>query len=418
MLIALITKQFKLLLRDRMPLIILLVMPLVLITILSFALAGIMGGEEVSRHAKIAILDETSWEQEKDTIQEFLNEVGAGLAIEQFEQGDPIFTLKNQILASDEMESYVLIEDRHPKELKELREKEIYDAIVYIPKDFRLAYIKSAFYKDQYTPEVKLYLNQSNEIGAYMAQVILEEWENGYTNSLALAREGLNPDQILAHAQVVEEVIPPVKDGERNIPASVYYTIGMLVMFALYVPSFLAGFSYREVYWKVYNRLLLGNVSPVMYAISIFVAGVCVSVVQQLLLLFFGKFVLGVEWIGWGQMLLVVLLVSLFVGSLSAFLSIAQLRTQKEGIANVFTGVIVSLLAFLGGSFIDIKSFSESLDSIGSYTPNGSAMKMILAIQKSQDLVDVYPYAISLGIWLLVILLASIVIFPKRGVTV
>src|SRR4051794_16668297 len=100
MLIALITKQFKLLLRDRMPLIILLVMPLVLITILSFALAGIMGGEGVSRHTKIAILDETSWEQEKDTIQEFLNEVGAGLAIDQFEQGDPIFTLKNQILAS------------------------------------------------------------------------------------------------------------------------------------------------------------------------------------------------------------------------------------------------------------------------------------------------------------------------------
>lgn len=418
MLIALITKQFKLLLRDKVPLIILLIMPMVLITILSFALAGVMDGNEVSRHTKIAILDETNWEQEKDSIQQLLNGLDGEMSIEGLEQVDPIYTLKNNILSSEALKSSILVEERNPKELSELRKMESYDAIIYIPKDFRLAYIKAAYLNNQVTPELQLYLNQSNEIGAYLAQVILEEWQTGYTQSLALIRTGLNPSKVLGGIQAVEEVVQPIKDGERNIPASVYYTIGMLVMFALYVPSFLVGFSYREVYWKVYNRLLLGNIPPVMYALSIFLAGVCVSFVQQLLLLVYGKFVLGVDWIGWEQMLLVILLFSLFVGSLSAFLSIAQLRTQKEGIATVFTGVIVSLLSFLGGSFFEIESFSESLASIGSYTPNGSAMKMILAIQKSQELGDVYPYALSLGIWLLVILLVSIVLFPKKGVTV
>ncbi len=393
-------------------------MPLILTTILSFALAGIMDEDEVNIHTNIVYIEESTWEQEKSVIHEFLQEHGMENAGDIFEKDDPAITLVNSILSNEAMKQYVTLEKKDHDQLEKIREEEDYDAIVYIPKGFHLDYIKNVYFNEQEAPQVQIYLNQSNTIRASLARSILEQWQRDYTQSLALLKVGLNPAEVVSKSKSVEEVIQPLKEGERNVPASVYYTIGMLVMFALYVPSFLAGFSFREVYWKVYNRMLLGNVSPVVYAFSIFVAGICVSLVQQLLLLGYGWLVLGVEWIDWRAMFLVVLLFSLFVGSLSAFLSISQLRSKKEGIANIFTGVIVSLFAFLGGSFLDISSFSESLASIGSLTPNGSAMKMILVIQKSQEFSEIYPYASSLGIWVLLILLLSVFIFPKKGMAI
>lgn len=424
MLKSLIGKQLKMLIRNKQPLIILLLMPVVLITILSTALAGIMdsGEEDSSIQARLVIIDESSWQQEEESVTNFLGEQGmTGLPltalVTELENNDPVHILEDSILSSEEMKKYITFEKRQTSDLKTLRKDKNTDGILIIPSNFRLHYIKSVYFSDGQSPSIELLLSQENEIRASIIQSVMNQWKAGYTKSLALSKVGISPNAIVQNNPTVEKIEQILEERERKIPASIYYTVGMLVMFALYIPSFLTGFAFQEVQWKVYDRILLAGVSATLYTFSIFITGMIVALIQQMIILLFGKFVLGIDWIGLEGMLVIVLSYSLFVGGLSALLTTLQLRTKSEGASNIFTGLIVSVFSFLGGSFFNIGEVSSFLANIGGFTPNGAAMAAILYIQKGQQIGVIFPFIVTLCIAFSICVLLSIVLFPKRGVT-
>ncbi|GGA39862.1 ABC transporter permease [Psychrobacillus lasiicapitis] len=423
MLFSLIGKQMKMLLRNKQPLIILLVMPVVLITILSTALASVMNSEEEAAiQAKFVLIDESSWEQEEASIKRFLEEEGvSGPALEAllqvFKGNDPIHILEESIFGSEDISKYISKENRQFAELDILRKDKEIDGILLIPADFRFNYIKSAYFDEQETPDMDLFLSQENGIRASIIQSVLDEWQTGFTKSLALTKVGISADEVMLNGQAVERIEQSLQGSERKIPASIYYTVGMLVMFALYIPTFLAGFALQEVQWKVYDRILLAGVPATLYAFSIFITGMIIALMQQVIILLYGKFVLGIDWIGLEGMALIALSYSLFIGGLSALLTTLQLRTKSEGVANIFSGLVVSIFAFLGGSFFNIGDVSSLLANIGSFTPNGATMSAILAIQKGQLLEVIWFYMFTLYGWFVICILLSIVLFPKRGVT-
>ncbi|WP_144513631.1 ABC transporter permease [Bacillus sp. FJAT-22090] len=422
MLFSLIRKQMKMLLRNKQPLIILLLMPVVLVTILSTALAGVMNsGGEVAIQAKLVLIEDMAWEQEEGAIKEFLKEQGvSGSALDnllnELKNNDPIQILSS-ILAEADVSKYIALDKSRSTELDSLRKDKEIDGILMIPADFRLQYVQSAYFNNNSIPDIDLLLSQENEIRASIIQSVINEWQAGYTKSLALSKVGISPNEVMQNNPTVEKVEQALKENERKIPASIYYTVGMLVMFALYIPSFLAGFALQEVQWKVYDRLLLAGVSSTLYAISIFVTGAFVAIMQQIIMLLFGKFVLGIDWIGLEGMLVIVLSYSLFIGGLSALLTTLQLRTKSGGASNIFTGLIVSVFSFLGGSFFNIGDVSSLLANIGNLTPNGATMTAILSIQRGQELEVIWSHMPVLYIWLSLCVLFSIVLFPKRGVT-
>ncbi|TQR14069.1 ABC transporter permease [Psychrobacillus soli] len=423
MLSSLIGKQMKMLLRNKQPLIILLVMPVVLITILSTALASVMNNEEeMAIQARLVLVDESSWEQEEASIRSFLAKQGLnGPALDgvinEFKRNDPIYILENSILVSEDVSNYIVLEKKQTVVLKEMRKDKEIDGILTIPSNFRSNYIKSAYFEDNQTPELELLLSQENEIRASIIQSIIDSWQTGYTKSLALSKAGIAPSVVIQSNQAVEKIEQVLEEGERKIPASMYYTVGMLVMFALYTPAFLSGFALQEVQWKVYDRLILAGIPATLYACSIFLTGTAVAVIQQAILLLFGRFVLGIDWIGLDAMLVIVLSYSLFVGGLSAFLTTIQLRTKSEGASTVFTGFVVSVFSFLGGSFFNIGDVSSLLANIGNFTPNGATMTAILSIQKGRELEVIWSHLPVLYAWLGLCVLLAIILFPKRGVT-
>jgi len=419
MLLTLIGKQMKMLLRNKQPLIILLVMPVVLITILSTALAGIMNsGGEPAIQAKLVIIDESNWEQEEASISSFLKEQGISeSALNAFKNNDPIYILENSILASKDVNKYITLEKQPASELERIRKEKDIDGILVVPADFRLNYIKAAYFDDNQSPNIDLFLSQENEIRASIIQSIIDQWQNGFSKSLALAKAGISPDEVMQSNQHVEKIEQILEEGERKIPASIYYTVGMLVMFALYIPSFLSGFALQEVQWKVYDRILLAGVSATKYALSIFTTGTLVAIMQQIIILLFGKFVLRIDWMGLEEMAIIVLSYSLFIGGLAALLTTLQFRTKSGGAANIFNGLFVSVFAFLGGSYFNIGDVSSLLANIGNFTPNGAVMTATLFIQKGQQLDVIWPYMTALYVALILCVLLAIVLFPKRGVT-
>ncbi|QUG43206.1 ABC transporter permease [Psychrobacillus sp. INOP01] len=422
MLFSLIAKQMKMLIRNKQPLIILLVMPLVLITILSNALGSIMdGGEGAAIQANLLIVDDSSWTQEEEAIKLFLEREGVtGPALDallkQFKSSDPVELLKDTILASDEMKKYIAVDYKQTVDLKAVRQDENIDGILNIPTDFRLNYIKTAYFNNANFAELSLYLNQDNDIRASIIQSVLADWQSGYTQSAALLEANLSPQEIMSNLEGVEKIEQVLEANERKIPASIYYTVGMLVMFALYIPAFLAGFALQEVQWKVYDRILLAGVSPILYTLSIFFTGTLVAFTQQVIMLLFGMFVLGIEWISLEGMTVIIVSYSLFVGALSALMTTLQFRTKTDGIANIFNGLFITVFSFLGGSFFNIRDISEMLGKIGDLTPNGATMSAILSIQKGQDLSVIWPFMFALYILVVVCVLLSIVFFPRRGV--
>ncbi|SEN06290.1 ABC-2 type transport system permease protein [Paenisporosarcina quisquiliarum] len=423
MLFSLIIKQMKMLIRNKQPLIILLVMPLVLITILSNALGSMMdGGEEVAIQANLLIVDDSSWVQEEEAIKLFLEQEGVtgppmDALLSQFKNSDPVELLKNTILTSDEMKKYIVTDYKQTVDLKVTRQDKNIDGILSIPPNFRLNYIKSVYFNNADFAELSLYLNQDNDIRASIIESVLADWKSGYTQSAALLDAGLSPEKVMSSVNSVEKIEQVLESNERKIPASIYYTVGMLVMFALYIPAFLAGFALQEVQWKVYDRILLAGVSPILYTLSIFFTGTLVAFIQQAIMLLFGMFVLGIEWISLEGMTVIVISYSVFVGALSALMTTLQFRTKTEGIANVFNGIFITVFSFLGGSFFNIRDISEILGKIGDLTPNGATMSAILSIQKGQDLSVIWPFMFAIYILVVVCVLLSIVFFPRRGVT-
>ena len=89
--------------------------------------------------------------------------------------------------------------------------------------------------------------------------------------------------------------------------------------------------------------------------------GRLVALVQQIIMLSYGKFALKIEWIGLEGMTVIVLSYSIFVGGLAALLTTLQFRSKSDGILNAFNGFVVSIFAFFGGSFINIGDISETL---------------------------------------------------------
>ncbi|MCM3357615.1 ABC transporter permease [Psychrobacillus sp. MER TA 171] len=423
MLFNLISKQLKVIVRNKQPLIILLAMPIILITILSSALAGIMDTDGSSAiQAHLVIIDETSWEKEQASITVFLKESGLegstlNTLLQTFEENDPTNVLQNSILLSKEMEKYVKTTNEDISNLEDLRKSDNVDGILVIPDNFRLDYIKQSYFDQGNKPSFELLLNQENEIRSSIIASILEEWKKGYSQSMALNKVGITPNEVMGQTIAVQKLEHLMNEGERTIPSSVYYSVGMLVMFALYIPSFLAGFALQEVYWKVYDRILLAGVSSTYYTLSIFITGAIVALLQQAIILLYGSLVLGIDWIGIQAMIVIVISFSLFIGGLSALLTALQFKTGTEGIANVFNGLVITIFSFLGGSFFKISDVSETLGDIGGYTPNGATMKAILSIQTGDSVGVIWPQMYVLYIGLLLCVSLSIIVFPKRGVT-
>lgn len=423
MLFNLISKQLKVIVRNKQPLIILLAMPIILITILSSALAGIMDTDGSSAiQAHLVIIDETSWEKEQASITAFLKESGLegstlNTLLQTFEENDPTNVLQNSILLSKEMEKYVKTTNEDISNLEDLRKSNNVDGILVIPDNFRLDYIKQSYFDQGNKPSFELLLNQENEIRSSIIASILEEWKKGYSQSMALNKVGITPNEVMGQTIAVQKLEHLMNEGERTIPSSVYYSVGMLVMFALYIPSFLAGFALQEVYWKVYDRILLAGVSSTYYTLSIFITGAIVALLQQAIILLYGSLVLGIDWIGIQAMIVIVVSFSLFIGGLSALLTVLQFKTGTEGIANVFNGLVITIFSFLGGSFFKISDVSETLGDIGGYTPNGATMKAILSIQTGDSVGVIWPQMYVLYIGLLICVSLSIIVFSKRGVT-
>jgi ABC-2 type transport system permease protein len=102
------------------------------------------------------------------------------------------------------------------------------------------------------------------------------------------------------------------------------------------------------------------------------------------------------------------------IGSFAVLITALNYRFETERISTVFSGFLVSVLAFVGGSFIPWQGVSDIMWKIGSYTPNGAALQGYLQILQGESLGNLMDPLVTLGVTAVLLLVLAVSLFPKR----
>lgn len=418
----LIKKDFLTLSRSRSDLTELLLMPFILIAILGFALGNLSFEDFTIEQFTVAVVDEQSIESDLEQLEQDL--LGEGIPQEVVlnimmgaEENNPS-DLFIDVLNSEDIENLMIIENFESKEAAEaaLNEDEV-AGVVTIPESFTYNTWRALYFEEEPQSVLDVQVQNYEQIRADVIRSVAENFVAQYNleTSIALATNG-------------EEIESNVEDenlGEVNylsaaepITSFQYYTIGMGVMFALSTAPALSSRAFKEKYQHVFGRLMLSGKKPLTYLASKMVAGTLITFIQLLILFLFSTLIFntfsGRDGQFWSNLLLITGFYSLLVGSVTSLLTSIVLYSNDNATSGFFGGVIVSIFAFIGGSFTPVEQFSETLRRAGNWTPNGAMLTSYLQLMQGLELSEVFPLVMRVIFMTIIFITISIMIFPKR----
>lgn len=420
MIVQIVKKQALLFLRNPVQLLLLLGLPIILIAILGAALGNLMSGGEVDLQFKLAVIEnETESEQIERFIAEFEtsnlpDEVKAEL-IGVAQSVHPVDTLFN-VLKSKELEEMIILEEVEATQLSSIIEDDSFSAVIEIPEGFSYDMLNQLFLDGGTPPELIVHHNEGEEIVGGIVNQILTAYQEEYTLGSFLGEKGIDPEAFKQLSADFQQEISSISQ-QNPISSSDYYTIGMVVMNVLFMATTIATFAFEEKKSHIFDRIILANMSRWLYFIGILITGMLFSLLQCLLVFTFAYMVYGVTWPDIGAFLVVTLCFAIAIGGLSVLLTAISYSTNSEQIINFFSGIVVTIFAFLGGSFFPIGESSSFMQRIGDLTPNGAAMSAYLSILRGETLVDNMHHIIFIACFALGAIIIGVLSFPKRGVT-
>jgi len=416
MIIPFIKKDLLVLLRNPQELLVLVLMPLVLIAILGFALGGVMGGNAEPITAKVAFITHSDEQKE---IEAFIEEIKGQELPEEAETAliqsanllHPIQTLVDDVFGSKELKEIVELEVVKAEKLDEIKNDDHYAAVIEIPAHYTYDILSSALLDEPSSATITLYKNEGKQISPKIVEDILMNFQKQLTSMTVIGKAGVQLEDIKSKEIGKTETVT-----EREpINSLQYYSVGMSVMFIMFIASHIGSSAYREKQLQVFNRIILSNTSRWSYLGGIFFSVIVIAIIQQAILYGVTSLIFGVVWKDLFGFFLVNLSLSFAIGGVGALLTALNYRIDSEGVSNFFGNVMVSIFAFLGGSFTPIAETSSVIGMLGNLTPNGAGMSSLLQLLQGVELSAIAHHLFYLVGFGLIMLTAAVFSFPKRG---
>lgn len=418
----LIKKDFQLLSRSRSDLMELLLMPFLLISILGFALGNLLLTEFSIEPFPVAVVEEQTTEEARNAFETRLADMNMEESVRNqlmavTEELNPRDELIN-VLESDEVGEWVIVEEMTSRESAEeaLEEGDVAGVVV-IPEGFSTNLWENVLLNEESVSELDLALVDFHSVPADILRSITSTFVDRFNLEVSIARalEG-DEETIAAENSDYGEVVS--LNAEEPITSFQYYTIGMGMMFALHTAPALASRAYKEKEQHVFGRLIVSGTKPMNYLMSKFVSGTWITFVQLAILfgmstLIFGTFS-GRNLMFWMDAGLATVILSFAVGAITSLLTSITLYSNSNASSSTFGGLIITVFAFLGGSFTPVEQFSESLKMLGNWTPNGAMMTSYLQLMQGFSLEEVFPLMLRVVVMAVVLIVLSVIIFPKR----
>lgn len=414
-----IKKQGLSFLRNPQHLLMLIALPILLITILSVALGGIMQGETPQIQAKIAV---TIYDEERD-IEDFLQSLDE---IDLSKKERDVITLSSRevkvlsILMDEVFPSFrgqIEVERIEREEIEEIRRDSSYDTIIEIPENFTYDLLEHLYFNKGNPPNLQLIINEEKQLSSQIIKQILEDFNEQISLISFATKEGLDTKDLIQSNIEIESGSESRGGQDRTYTSKEYYTFAMGVMNVLFIASTIGSYAYRERRDHIFDRIIIADISKGKYFLGIYLSALVFAFIQLMIIFIAANLIFSVSVSNNVGLVTVSLALSSAVGGVAVLLSAISYRMDSEVLTNYFQSIIVSIFAFMGGSFFPLESFPMLFQRIGDLTPNGAGLSAYLLILQqpyeldSSVLFHVY-YLIGFSFILLII---AVAIFPKRG---
>lgn len=413
-----IKKEILLFKRSPQELLLLIVMPLGLITILGIALGAFFDSDRSPITGEVALIVHSDEEEEYKIFQDKLAEIGLPKEVQsqieiQAKELLPVTMLKDRIFENEELKSVLTLHELPASQLEEAKGTEKYSAIIEIPEGFSSDMLLSLFRDEYEVPTVRLYLNEGREMSAAIVEDVINSFQQQYSLWSSLGKKGLFVD---GETLELTEVAGSVETLTKNEPISAfsYYTIGMSVMYVLFLAGTISSRRYLEKKDNVFDRIVLANVPLGTYGISIFVSTIILTALQLGILYGGAALFYGVHWPDIYVFLSITGALCVAIGSISVLLVAIDSRLNSESATKLFSSAFVAIFAFVGGSFTQVGNMSEVIGMVGNLTPNGAAMSAYLEVLQGAKIADISDHLFVLLVLSIVLLVAAWFIYPRK----
>ncbi|MGG1292311.1 ABC transporter permease [Bacillus smithii] len=413
MIASLVKKQLLLLLRNRQELLVLLGMPFLLITILGVALGSVMDGGDEPIKGKVAIIIQGNEQKDKEKLiqeikQSSIPQQQKQNLIEGTQSFSPIEQLKG-IFNSPNVKKYMEVSIKGRTDLDDIRKKRDVSAVIVVPKHFSYNVYRHVFLGEKRVPQLTFYQNDG-KMAALAALDIVRSYRDQLTTNTAMTKNGIRFNGNHHPAEISMESVTK----RKPLKAITYYTVGMSVMFVLYIVSQVSTYAFQEKESHAFDRMVLANIPIFKYVFGTFLSAFVLALLQILILYGAVEIVYGVKWPNWFSFLAISISLSASVGGLAVLMMAINFRSQSESASTFFSSAIVSVFAFVGGSFFPVGQISNVFRWLGNATPNGAGMNAYLKLLQGYGFTEVvgsFGYLLALSICLFMI---GWMIFPRK----
>lgn len=417
---AFLKKDILVLVRNRTELAVLLAMPFLLIAILGFALSGLLSGNSEALLMKVAIVQEDDEQQGLTRFAEALEKSEMPAAeksrLREAAEATSPATLLQEILKGESLSRLVKVHEMDAAAAKRALEQEEIVATLTIPEDFTFQALQKMLLDAGDGSELQLMISDQAATQAEVFQSILDEIVQSLNFESAIFRTGVE-----AGAEETQPQFGGVESISAAEPISSfqYYTIGMAVMFALFVSGIISSMAYMEKKQFVFQRILLSNHHPFIYLTGKAISAAVIALCQFLILFFFSSLIFRAfdltDLSFWPGMLLIAASLAVCVGALAAFLTSLMMRFNNDTITTVFSGIVVTIFAFLGGSFTPTDNLPVFIQQLGGWTPNGASLQAFLIWAQTQEIGLLWEPLSHVLLVAIALLILSLLIFPGKG---
>lgn len=421
MLFPIIKKQLFMLMRNPVEILLLIGLPIILIVILGNALSSWMNGETPAITGKIAILER---EDEGRQLEQFLEDMKKmGLpeeTIQYFEQEidtiAPIRLLKENVFGSEELQDMFQIEEVNLSDKEKILNDDGYTMLLEVPENFTYDTLRTMVLGEKREAELIIYENDQQQIAAGILKNVLGQFQEKLTKETFLQQNQLDSGLVLANNENLANEIIPIEE-KNPINAKKYYTVGMATMNVLFIASVIGSFAFLEKKTQVFDRIILANVSRWLYFVGILISSALFAFLQLLIIYGFSWIVFDVAFPDAYAFFMMTGIYALAVGGIAVLLTAISYRLESETLTNFFSGVIVTIMAFIGGSFFPIGDSSEIIQQLGNYTPNGASMSAYLALLRGDGFAEIADHLTFLVLFAFASTVMAAMTFPKRGIS-
>lgn len=404
-----VKKQALIFLRNKQQLILLLVFPVLLITILSTALAGVMGEDDSTLEIDVVMVEH---ESEKDQIKAWMEENDAvNLPEEMISSLFIIERLKEDVFGSI---ADVTVTEIVPEEKKEVVKQEDFAVLIDVPENFTKQMLDVMWKETGTAPTLQFLKNTDRPMSAD----VVEEIMNQYQEQLLMRTFARSYEIDLKEMNRITESITSTTttiDHMKEVSAKEYYTIGMAVMNVLFIASTIGVYAFQEKKSNVYNRMIVANISPWIYFSGIFISAFVFSFMQLIFIFTMAWIFFGVTWSHITGFLVITIALAAAVAGTAVLLTSISFRVNSMAIMSFFSSIIVSVSAFFGGSYLPVKEASKFIEWVGNVTPNGASMSAYLKLLQGEGVSELGTYILYLCGYACVLIVIAGLTFPKRG---